>query len=192
MSVLALHEMIGPDSVRVFDQFFDHPDDLRVLREAILALRARSRQSVASLNIGGWKSEIRVLGELAQITPSAWLLGEMLQEVFERPIVSSWAMVNERGARHPWHTHKSSRMTGVLFVCADSDASPIELGDPGPERRGGKPVPVNDPKFLGTPGQRIVVPAIAGRLVLFPGRVWHQVPTVTGDGVRISLAFDAH
>lgn len=170
-------EAIGADEIRIFDHFIA-ASDLWSLRTAILELREGAKQSVASLNIGGWKSEIRVLPELATRVPAAARLLERLTPISRRPIVSSWAMVNTQGARHPWHTHKLSKVTGVLYVLADSDHSPIEFGAPRPDR--------------GDIAQIVRVPAVPGRLVLFPGHVWHQVPEVTGAGVRISLAFDVH
>lgn len=183
--MIARVERIGPDEIRIYDRFFADEQHLHALRESILAQRMKHKQSVASLSIGGWKSEIRILDEIDK-TDAGAALERALTHVLttHRPIVSSWAMVNERGARHPWHTHQIAKLTGVFFVCADSDQSPIELGDPGDER--------GHRKYLGAPGQRLRINAVPGRLILFPGRVWHQVPEVTGDGVRISIAFDVH
>jgi hypothetical protein len=126
--------------------------------------------SFPSLNEGGWKSgeDLFAWPDPAVQDLRSALACEYLGAA-TRPI--GWAMVNRLGSRHPGHHHGASVLSGVYYV------------DPGE----GSSAPTI---FVATDGQEIQVEPVAGRLALFPGDLWHRVPTYAGHAPRITIAFD--
>jgi hypothetical protein len=80
-------------------------------------------------------------------------------------------MVNRAGDCHPRHIHQGAIWSGVYCV------------DPGDE-------PIT-PTLFEAPDRDVAVMPAPGRLVLFPGDMWHSVPACAGGPApRITIAFD--
>jgi hypothetical protein len=149
-------------------------EDVRVdlasdLRDAVMT-RARPRaHSAPSLNVGGWKSSE---GFFAWGDAAVVALHEAIRSILERPLeVAGWAMVNRRGSHHPRHRHIGSIVSGIYYVDPgelQSSPTTFELGD----------------------GSEVAVDPRPGRLVLFPGDLWHRVDPYAGERARITIAFD--
>lgn len=121
-----------------------------------------------SLNLGGWKSS----DDFFQWRFSAvQLLRQGLSDVLDGHDPSGWAMVNRAGSHHPRHRHQTSAISGVVYV------------DPGEEESSPTVFEVDDGRIVH------VVPA-PGRLVIFPGGMWHSVPRYDGEAPRVTIAFD--
>lgn len=148
------------------------------LREAVLHLE-RSRASAPSLNRGGWRS-----GEiLSWRAPCARALRDAILdcaqvEIGIRPThLEGWAMVNRPGDHHPRHVHQGALWSGVYYV------------DPGGE-------PHAPTVFEASADLEISVVPAPGRLVLFPGDMWHRVDRLACPGgaqaesPRVTIAFD--
>jgi len=124
-------------------------------------------RSAPSLNEGGWRSD-----SLRGWTgPAVRALLCTLEEMTSATELEAWAMVNWRGSRHPRHIHRGAILAGVYYVRAGDDRTPPTIFEPphGPE---------------------IHVEPLAGRLVVFPGDLYHRVPAYHGDEPRITVAFD--
>ena len=148
-------------------------DLLGELRIAVLALE-RVCPSQPSLNRDGWKSkEIFSWPGSCASDLSATIVEHVARELARPFFLHGWAMVNRPGSYHPRHVHQGALMSGVYCV------------DPGDE-------PSSPTVFEGTGGDIAVIPA-PGRLVLFPGDLWHRVDACGGsrDRPRITIAFDA-
>lgn len=136
------------------------------LAEVILE-RSRRTRSLASLNVGGWKS-----GEDVFAWPDA-AVQELRQHVVEatgcpRPV--AWAMVNRAGSHHPRHQHRAAIVTGVYYVAPGDPVTPTIFERPDRTELEVSPAP--------------------GRLAIFRGETWHRVPPYAGDAPRITIAFD--
>lgn len=159
----------------VIDDFWI--DEGGALRDAIVA---QERQpSAPTLNVGGWRS-----GELAtQSNPAiAALIGAIREHVSAD--VSGWAMINRGGSSHPRHWHDGSVLSGVYYVDPGEGPSPPTIFELGVRGRRGARLP------RGTKVSEREVTPVAGRLVLFPGDLWHRVPPYAGSAPRITVAFD--
>jgi hypothetical protein len=138
-------------------------------REPEMPARERSRsETFPTLNIGGWKSTddlltwpVHAIRELRNVLCREYLGGA-------QPI--GWAMVNRLGSHHPWHHHGGSVVSGIYYV------------DPGDESSAATTFEVADGEIEVEPG--------SGRLVLFPGDLWHRVGAYAGQKPRITIAFD--
>jgi hypothetical protein len=129
--------------------------------------RHAGARSAPSLNEGGWKS-----GNLANWTSSAVRdLISTLQEATSAIELEAWAMINRHGSRHPRHVHRGAIFAGVYYVSPGGEASPPTI-------------------FEMPDGSEFIAEPIAGRLVIFPGDLYHRVPLYIGDEPRITVAFD--
>ena len=124
-------------------------------------------RSAPSLNEGGWKS-----GNLTDWTNSAVRdLISTLREVTSAVELEAWAMINRHGSRHPRHIHRGAIFAGVYYVSPGGEASPSTI-------------------FEMPDGSEFIAKPVAGRLVVFPGDLYHRVPLYVGDEPRITIAFD--
>jgi uncharacterized protein (TIGR02466 family) len=106
-----------------------------------------------------------------------------------------WANINRTGHGNEFHSHPGAYWSGVYYVDDGGIASDGSLGgeleflDP----RG--PVPLMNAPHLRMSGSlsagatEKVVPK-AGRMVIFPAWLLHQVRPYLGTDVRISIAFN--
>jgi uncharacterized protein (TIGR02466 family) len=99
----------------------------------------------------------------------------------ERLQYRSWSVILRQGGYHIPHIHPGGSISGVFYV-----AVPNLVGHEGWLE-------------LGVPGIDVMLPAappcqqiqpVPGRLVLFPSYMWHGTVPFTGDGERITIAFD--
>ena len=108
-----------------------------------------------------------------------------------------WANVNRSGHGNEFHSHPGSFWSGVYYVDDGGIAADPSLGgelefmDP----RGPGPAMYAPHLAFAMPGglsvgANEVVPPKAGRLVMFPAWLLHQVRPYRGTAERISIAFN--
>jgi hypothetical protein len=112
-------------------------------------------------------------------------------------IGNMWANVNRSGHGNEYHSHPGSYWSGVYYVDDGGSAADPSLGgelefmDP----RGPAPAMYAPHLAFALPGglsvgtNQTIVPK-AGRLVMFPAWVLHQVRPYRGTAQRISIAFN--
>lgn len=142
----------------------------------LLARVRASKESVASLNVGGWKSTQDLQTWPDESTRA--LIATIRNLHIDGCRVVAWAMVNRSGSYHPRHNHASACVSGVYYVdpgdSANASGTIFELDN-------------------GLPGRSVVeIAPVRGRLALFPGRMWHSVPPYLGDKPRVTIAFDVY
>ena len=103
----------------------------------------------------------------------------------EHRALRTWGTVLEAGGAQTPHMHPLGWISGVYYVqlpagmrANDPAAGALEFGRP--------PAHMHAP---GEPDLRIIEP-VAGRLVLFPSWCFHRTLPFSGNGQRISVAFD--
>ena len=102
-------------------------------------------------------------------------------------ITGCWANVNPPGLPHNAHNHPNNLLSGVYYVQTGAGADAITFLDPRPQ------VLQVLPRFTqqtSLNASELNVPALEGRLVLFPGWLVHAVPSNRGNQERISIAFN--
>jgi uncharacterized protein (TIGR02466 family) len=149
---------------------FESPElvQLRELREAILDAYRRIRREVYELD-----------------TPPSW----------EPALLEAWYNVSRADSYFVGHNHlgKGWHWSGVYYVCADLTQSNegrlifehktkhYDLG----------PAPIAGIAHLaGRPNCEVAVEPEEGLLVFFPSSLMHRVESFSGNGVRISIAFN--
>lgn len=195
---------------------FDVPDAATLdpeLRRAILQ-REKTHPSTHHSNVGGWQSswDMDRWGGAAAIRLLAIGRNVANRVTTDRQgrtgggphpgyfavtwTANMWANVNRSGHGNEFHSHPGACWSGVYYVDDGGIAAHPSLGgelefmDP----RGALPA-MNAPHLaFAMPGGLAAgaterVPPRAGRLVLFPAWVMHQVRPYRGTAERISVAF---
>ena len=174
---------------------------------AVIVQRETTQLGTQHSNLGGWQSEWDMdrWGGPAAITLLAVGRNIANRSTTDRqgnPVVltwkaNMWANVNRSGHGNEFHTHPGSFWSGVYYVDDGGIAADPALGgelefmDP----RGPGPAMYAPHLAFAMPGGRSVganevVPPRAGRLVMFPAWVLHQVRPYRGSAERISIAFN--
>jgi uncharacterized protein (TIGR02466 family) len=170
------------------------------LRDAVLA-QERARAGAALTNVGGWHSATGTLefcgaAGKALVERIMAITDEATARIYadhDRPVeplnwtLSAWANVNRRGDFNTMHTHPGATWSGVYYVdSGDSDpaaaGTAIHLMDPCPTR--------TSSFFPALTGSNIMFKPSPGLMILFPSYLPHAVQPHTGDGTRISIAFN--
>lgn len=99
-----------------------------------------------------------------------------------------WVNIMPRGVAHGLHLHPASLVSGTYYVRTPRGAAGLKLEDPRLDR------------FMAAPPRRrgarralrpwVVMPARAGRVVLFESWLRHEVPASRVAGERISISFN--
>lgn len=148
----------------------------------VLARVRASTESVASLNVGGWKSTQDLQAWPDESTRALVSTIRGLHLGGCRMI--AWAMVNRSGSYHARHNHANAIVSGVYYVDAGDDANAA----PTIFELGASFELDNKQPCVST----VEVAPVPGRLALFPGRMWHFVPPYLGDAPRVTIAFDVY
>jgi uncharacterized protein (TIGR02466 family) len=114
-------------------------------------------------------------------------LPQMAVKYDEIVITSMWANINPPGAKHSIHAHPNNLLSGVYYVQCDARANVIRFHDPRPQSEVIMPPRVQRNVYN---ANMIELETKPGRLVLFPARLKHDVPTNLSERERISVSFD--
>ncbi|MSO71380.1 MAG: hypothetical protein EXQ88_05135 [Alphaproteobacteria bacterium] len=173
----------------------------------LILAHAEQTPSTRHSNLGGWQSSWdfdRWGGEHgARLIGFALALATRMTMTREgkptRPAWStnSWANVNRRGHGNEFHTHPGCFWSGVYYVDdgyggAEADlGGEFEVADPrGPAPAMYRPELVPNLPGAESMGASVTIRPIAGNVMLFPAWLSHAVRPYSGDGVRISIAFN--
>jgi uncharacterized protein (TIGR02466 family) len=194
---------------------FDVPDAAALNRElrAAIERREKDQASTRKTNIGGWQSSldmdrwggapaIKLLSYARNVANRMTTDNEGKTGNGPYPgyfavtwLGSMWANVNRSGHRNEFHSHPGAFWSGVYYVddggigADPSLGGELEFMDP----RG--PLPVMNAPHLRmsgglTAGATEKVRPKAGRMVIFPAWLVHQVRPYHGTAERISIAFN--
>ncbi len=98
-----------------------------------------------------------------------------------------WANINPTGGKNSSHTHPNNYLSGVYYVAVPEGAGNIEFADP--RAQAGVIMPPTG-KWNKFTGNKVAVPVMPGRLVIFPSWLSHSVPANTSADERVSISFN--
>ena len=184
-------------------------EGIKVLREAILAEKARDEAGVQISNIGGWHSNTKMLdwgGEAARAL--AYKAMTMADECTINVgadqgreydwVPEMWANVSQRGNANQYHTHPGSFWSAVAYIDDGYDGSSepglgghLQLYDPRMPtvRRTAPDLRLKDAGGEVQNNEPMVRPK-TGLIVMFPSWLQHSVRAFYGSGTRISIAIN--
>jgi uncharacterized protein (TIGR02466 family) len=99
-------------------------------------------------------------------------------------ITQSWFNYSEQGQWHHKHAHPNSFVSGVFYLNTNPDDRIYFY------RSGWQQIKFPPENWNLYNSESWWFEAIAGRLILFPSSLEHNVPTVQGDDMRISMSFN--
>lgn len=173
---------------------------------ATIEQREKTHPGTQHSNLGGWQSDwdmdrwggaaaIKLLA-IGRNTANRITTNRQGQAVTITWRANMWANVNRTGHANEFHSHPGSFWSGVYYVAdGGSDADPslggeLEFMDP----RGPGPAMYAPHLAFGSAGLSVganeTIRPKAGRLVMFPAWLLHQVRPYTGKAERISIAFN--
>jgi len=99
-----------------------------------------------------------------------------------------WTNIMPHGVVHSWHLHPLATLSGTYYVQAPHGCPGLKLEDPRLERFMAAPPRKANCSTAQRPWN--VMPAAAGKIVLFESWLRHEVPPNTGSGDRVSISFN--
>ena len=179
---------------------------LSVELRKVIAERQKAHPGIQHSNLGGWQStwDMDRWGGAAAIKLLAFGRNLANRSTIDRegnPVAvtwraNMWANVNKSGHGNEFHSHPGSFWSAVYYVDDGGIAADPALGgelefmDP----RGPGPAMYAPHLAFGSAGLSVganeTIRPKAGRLVMFPAWLLHQVRPYTGKTERISIAFN--
>jgi len=156
---------------------------------------SQNDKGVSKTNAGGWHSETD-MNTREEYDPLTRELFNMQEEIYQKenlnrkPVCGNmWANVNYPKCYNRPHLHPNSLFSGVYYVTAPKNSGNLMLYDPRPgvqmtmpNREKGK-LP---PEFW----REIHYEPKAGRCIMFPSWLWHEVKSNESNQTRISVSFN--
>ena len=102
-------------------------------------------------------------------------------------ITGCWANINPTGGLNSSHCHPNNFLSGVYYVAVPKGSGRIEFADPRPQAAVIFPPVKRWNRFN---GNKLLIDAEEGRLILFPAWLSHSVPVNRSHQERVSLSFN--
>ena len=172
-----------------------NPEKLNQYLEPKIIQWSQQNKGVAKTNAGGWHSTTD-MNTKKEYNPLTIELFNMQEEIFKKENLSRkpvcgnmWANINGPGNYNRPHLHPNSLFSGVYWVKTPKNSGNLMLYDtrPGiqmtmPNRKDGK-LP---PEYC----REVHYEPKAGRCIMFPSWLWHEVQSNRSNDTRISVSFN--
>ena len=180
----------------VYVQEIPNPNELNFhLEKNILQWQKEDPKGVSKTNVNGWHSKTD-MNKKHEYDPLSKELFAMQEEIFEKEYLTQkpalgnmWANINYPGCFNRPHIHPNSLFSGVYFIKTPQKSGNLMLYDPRPgvqmtmpNRKEGK----LSPEFW----REVHYEPKAGRCIMFPSWLWHEVKPNKSNDTRISVSFN--
>jgi len=156
---------------------------------------SQQNKGVAKTNAGGWHSETD-MNKKEEYNPLTKELFNMQEEIYQKehlslkPVLGNmWANINYPGCFNRPHLHPNSLFSGVYWVKTPVKSGNLMLYDP----RAGTQMTMPNRKEGKLPPElwrEIHYEPAAGRCIMFPSWLWHEVKPNESNDIRISVSFN--
>jgi len=165
------------------------------LEKNILQWNKKDPKGVNKTNVNGWHSQTD-MNKREEYNPLTKQLFNMQEEVFEKeyltekPVLGNmWANINYPGGYNRPHLHPNSLFSGVYWVKAPENSGNLLVYEPRPGAQCNMPNRKKGPLPSQLWREVNYVPK-AGRAIMFPSWLWHEVRPNESDDIRISVSFN--
>ena len=166
----------------------------RYLEEKIIQWSQQDK-GVSKTNAGGWhsKTDMNLKEEYNVLTKE---LFNMQDEIYKKeyltmkPVCGNmWANINGPGNFNRPHLHPNALFSGVYWIKAPEKSGNLMVYDPRP---GAHTIMPNrkEGKLPSQLWREVHFEPIAGRCIMFPAWLWHEVKPNESNDVRISVSFN--
>ncbi len=165
------------------------------LEEKILKWQQEDPKGKQRTNAGGWHSTTD-MNQKEEYNPLIKELFNMQDEIFKKehldlkPVLGNmWANINYPSCYNRPHLHPNSLFSGVYYVVAPKNSGNFMIYDPRP---GVQMVMPNRKEGPLSPElwREVHYEPMAGRIIMFPAWLWHEVRTNESNQTRISISFN--
>ena len=156
---------------------------------------SRQDKGVSKTNAGGWhsKTDMNLKEEYNVLTKE---LFAMQDEIYKKeyltmkPVCGNmWANINGPGNFNRPHLHPNALFSGVYWIKAPEKSGNLMVYDPRP---GAHTIMPNrkEGKLPSQLWREVHYKPIAGRCIMFPAWLWHEVRSNESNDTRISVSFN--
>ena len=156
---------------------------------------SRQDKGVSKTNAGGWhsKTDMNLKEEYNVLTKE---LFAMQDEIYKKeyltmkPVCGNmWANINGPGNFNRPHLHPNALFSGVYWIKAPEKSGNLMVYDPRP---GAHTIMPNrkEGKLPSQLWREVHYKPIAGRCIMFPAWLWHEVKFNESNDIRISVSFN--
>ena len=156
---------------------------------------SQQNKGVAKTNAGGWHSETD-MNKKEEYNPLIKELFNMQHEIYQKekldmkPVLGNmWANINYPGNYNRPHLHPNALFSGVYWVKVPPQSGNFMVYDP----RTGVQVTMPNRKKGALPSElwrEVHYEPVAGRCIMFPAWLWHEVKPNESNDIRISVSFN--
>jgi len=163
-------------------------------------------KGVAKTNAGGWHSETD-MNKKEEYNVLTQELFKMQEEIFTKERLSDksvlgnmWANINYPGNFNRPHIHPNALFSGVYYIKAPNGSGNLMVYDPRPgihmimpNRKGDKRTKnmiLDHGPLPSELWREVHYEPIAGRIIMFPAWLWHEVKPNESNDTRISVSFN--
>ena len=156
---------------------------------------SQQNKGVAKTNAGGWHSETD-MNKKEEYNTLIKELFNMQDEIYQKekldmkPVLGNmWANINYPGNYNRPHLHPNALFSGVYWVKVPPQSGNFMVYDP----RTGVQVTMPNRKKGALPSElwrEVHYEPVAGRCLMFPAWLWHEVKPNESNDIRISVSFN--
>ena len=172
-----------------------NPEKLNKYLEEHIMHWSQNDKGVSKTNAGGWHSTTD-MNTKKEYDPLTTELFNMQEEIYKKENLSRkpvcgnmWANINYPGNSNRPHLHPNSLFSGVYWIKTPQNSGNLMLYDPRPgvqmtmpNRKEGK----LSPELW----REVHYEPKAGRCIMFPSWLWHEVKPNKSNDTRISVSFN--
>jgi len=156
---------------------------------------SQQHKGVSKTNAGGWHSETD-MNKKEEYNVLTKELFAMQDEIFTqehlslKPVLGNmWANINYPGNYNRPHIHPNSAFSGVYFVKTPQQSGNLMIYDPRPGVQMAMPSRKEE-KVQPELWREVHYEPVAGRCIMFPSWLWHEVKPNESNDIRISVSFN--
>ena len=152
-------------------------------------------KGVSKTNAGGWHSETD-MNKKEEYNPLTKELFNMQDEIYQKehlslkPVLGNmWANINYPGNFNRPHLHPNSLFSGVYFIKTPQKSGNLMVYDPRPGIQMSMPSRKKE-QLQPELWREVHYEPKAGRCIMFPSWLWHEVKPNKSNDTRISVSFN--
>ena len=156
---------------------------------------SQNDKGVSKTNAGGWHSETD-MNKKEEYNPLIKELFNMQDEIYQKehlslkPVLGNmWANINYPGNFNRPHIHPNSLFSGVYFIKTPQKSGNLMVYDPRPGVQMAMPSRKKE-QLQSELWREVHYEPVAGRCIMFPSWLWHEVKSNQSNDTRISVSFN--
>ena len=156
---------------------------------------SQNDKGVSKTNAGGWHSETN-MNTKKEYNPLTTELFNMQEEIYQKeklnrkPVLGNmWANINYPGCFNRPHIHPNSLFSGVYFIKTPQKSGNLMVYDPRPGVQMAMPSRKKE-QLQSELWREVHYEPVAGRCIMFPSWLWHEVKPNESNDIRISVSFN--